>query len=101
MKLLGFTEEITSCDCCGKSDLKGTYAFDNGVYYGSSCAQKVTNVSSDLLKIAKIKSEYNLVAFNQDSRIIELQNNITNAKTITERKELIKSLREIKEEYKK
>jgi hypothetical protein len=36
----GFTQDITTCDHCGKADLKGTYAVDdNGkiTYYGSIC----------------------------------------------------------------
>lgn len=40
-KILGFIEEITTCDCCGKSGLKGTLAVDiDGaiLYYGSTCA---------------------------------------------------------------
>jgi|694.fasta_scaffold84330_2 hypothetical protein len=46
--ILGFTEEITDCDCCGKSDLKGTYAISlNGYisYFGSVCAFKIHAVS--------------------------------------------------------
>lgn len=42
---LGFTEEVTSCDCCGRVDLKGTYAIEdlqNGgiMYFGCVCAAK-------------------------------------------------------------
>jgi len=41
--ILGFTEEISSCDCCGKSNLKGTWNVEvNGsIYYlGSTCVKK-------------------------------------------------------------
>lgn len=58
VRLLGFTEEITNCACCGKSDLKGTYAIDiNGdlTYFGSVCAFKLHGVSYDEQK--KVKSE--------------------------------------------
>jgi len=47
-RILGFTDEITVCDCCGKADLKGTYAVDfegTIAYYGSVCAFKVQGVS--------------------------------------------------------
>lgn len=47
-KILGFTDEITECDCCGKADLKGTYAVslnDFISYFGSVCAFKVHAIS--------------------------------------------------------
>lgn len=41
-KLLGITDEITTCDCCGKSNLKFTVGFENEVgevvHYGRDCA---------------------------------------------------------------
>ena len=58
--ILGFTEDITSCDCCGKTDLKGTYAIDfNGdiCYYGSVCAFKVQGITFEEQK--QVKKEYN------------------------------------------
>lgn len=43
MKLLGITDQINTCDCCGKTDLKCTVAFQKEdltiVYYGRICAQ--------------------------------------------------------------
>ena len=46
MKHLGKTDSVTTCDCCGKSGLKVTYAveLDCGevVYYGSTCVVKHT-----------------------------------------------------------
>jgi len=40
-KVLGYTENVTICDRCGKHELKGTYAVDtpeNGIIYmGSTC----------------------------------------------------------------
>lgn len=58
MILLGTTEEVTVCDCCGKSNLKKTIAFDNCgeiVYYGVVCASNETGKTSDEIK-ANIKS---------------------------------------------
>jgi len=46
-KILGYTEDVTICDCCGKSDLKGTYAIEfNGEigYFGSVCAFKLHGI---------------------------------------------------------
>lgn len=54
--ILGYTDEITTCDCCGKVDLKGTYAIDfNGdiSYYGSVCAFKVQGVTFEEQKEVK------------------------------------------------
>lgn len=44
-RVLGFTESVTSCDCCGKTDLKGTYAMEHiqsgeKSYFGCICAGK-------------------------------------------------------------
>lgn len=54
--ILGYTDEITTCDCCGKVDLRGTYAIDfNGdiSYYGSLCAFKVQGVTFEEQKEVK------------------------------------------------
>src|SRR5690606_5631667 len=41
-KVLGITDEITACDCCGKKNLKCTVAVETEdgevVYYGRDCA---------------------------------------------------------------
>lgn len=42
-KIIGFTDSVNECDCCGKSGLKGTFCVEiNGkeLYYGSTCAFK-------------------------------------------------------------
>jgi hypothetical protein len=44
-RFLGTTEEVTTCDLCGRKDLKNTVAlepFEGGeiVYYGSDCAAR-------------------------------------------------------------
>jgi len=44
MKLLGITDQFNTCDCCGKTDLKCTVAFqqEDGtiIYYGRICATR-------------------------------------------------------------
>lgn len=39
----GYTDSINECDCCGKTNLKGTFLlvdeFNNEFYYGSTCAK--------------------------------------------------------------
>ena len=40
-KILGITDDVTTCDCCGKTNLKKTVVLDNGsetVFYGVDCA---------------------------------------------------------------
>lgn len=56
-KVLGFTDEITTCACCGRVDLKGTYAIENAgtgaiEHYGSVCAFKAYNLTVKELKAA-------------------------------------------------
>lgn len=48
--ILGFTDEVTSCDLCGKPELKGTYVLQeydaegnpvgDHVHFGSTCGRK-------------------------------------------------------------
>jgi len=54
--IIGYTDSVTECECCGKIDLKGTYCIDiDGVelYYGSVCAFKNHGVSMEAQKEAK------------------------------------------------
>lgn len=48
---LGTSDEVTTCDCCGKRDLKSTVALCIGeavdpVFYGVSCAAKALKVAA-------------------------------------------------------
>lgn len=49
MRYLGMTDEVTACDCCGKSDLQRTVAFETEdgevVHYGTTCAARHTGKS--------------------------------------------------------
>lgn len=43
MTIIGFTDSVNTCECCGKTELKGTYCIIlDGIelYYGSVCAFK-------------------------------------------------------------
>jgi recombinational DNA repair protein (RecF pathway) len=43
IKILGFTDSVNECDCCGKTGIKGTFAVSiegNEFHYGSTCAHK-------------------------------------------------------------
>lgn len=45
---LGLTDEVTTCECCGKSELKATVALetlDGGiVHYGTTCATRALGI---------------------------------------------------------
>lgn len=45
MKVLGYTDEVTTCDCCGKTNLRGSFGVETDagevLYYGSVCVNRV------------------------------------------------------------
>ncbi len=54
--IIGYTDSINECDCCGKVDLKGTYCVEvDGVefYFGSVCAFKNHGIGYKSQKEAK------------------------------------------------
>lgn len=43
MKMLGINDDVTTCECCGKTNLKCTVVLTNGegeVHYGRDCAAR-------------------------------------------------------------
>lgn len=45
MKVLGTTDEVTTCELCGRADLKFTVALESSggiVHYGRDCAARAT-----------------------------------------------------------
>ena len=49
IKVLGFTDSITTCDLCGKSELKGTYSVDSEgqiFHLGSTCVGKKNGLNA-------------------------------------------------------
>ena len=72
-KIIGFTDKVNECDCCGKTELKGTYCISidgNEFYYGSTCASNTINVSSDEIKkeVKKIELEKNIDVLVADAK---------------------------------
>jgi hypothetical protein len=64
-KIIGFTDKVNECDCCGKTDLKGTYAIDvdgQEMYYGSVCAANTIGVDTKAIKkaVSQIKTIENI-----------------------------------------
>jgi hypothetical protein len=54
MKALYITDEITTCECCGRSELKATVAMqlnDGGIlFYGRSCAARNSGKTTKQIK---------------------------------------------------
>lgn len=53
IKMMGISDEITTCECCGKSNLKRTVALsiDGEIkYYGVDCAASAMKVSKGVAK---------------------------------------------------
>lgn len=50
VEFLGTSDEVSTCDCCGKSNLKSTVAISieggEAVYYGVVCAARALNRSA-------------------------------------------------------
>lgn len=53
-RVLGFDEAITTCDCCGKANLKGTFAVERAdgqiLHYGSVCVTRHTSKPSKVVR---------------------------------------------------
>lgn len=66
VKLLGISDDVTTCDCCGRTGLKRTVAMEIGdgslpVYYGTSCAANALRVGNGKkLSNTELTAEANL-----------------------------------------
>lgn len=52
-RVLGTTDENTTCDICGRTELRGTVALqsdDETVYAGSDCASRLTGRPARIIK---------------------------------------------------
>ncbi len=64
-KIIGFTDKVNECDCCGRTELKGTYCISidsNELYYGVTCAANAVGSTSKDIKeqVKKIDLEKNI-----------------------------------------
>jgi hypothetical protein len=69
-KILGFTESVNECGCCGKTELKGTYAVeinDTILHYGSTCVKRNLGLKKDSEVKSEVKKQYaiNLAKANE------------------------------------
>ena len=54
MKILGYDESFNTCDCCGKTNLKGTFTVEtdagDDLHYGSICVTRHTGKPAKQVK---------------------------------------------------
>ena len=68
VKILGITDEVTTCGCCGRNGLKKTIALEIGestvpTYYGTQCAAKALRFGrGGKLTVVKITAEASLAS---------------------------------------
>lgn len=53
-KVLGYEEAVNTCDCCGKTDLKGTFAVERAdgeiLYFGCVCVTRHTGKAAKVVR---------------------------------------------------
>jgi hypothetical protein len=53
-RVLGWDEAVNTCDCCRKSDLKGTFAVERGdgeiLHFGSVCVTRHTGKAAKVVR---------------------------------------------------
>lgn len=61
VRFLGTTDDVTTCECCGRADLKSTVALSidgaDPVYFGSDCAARAIGRSVAEIKRATKKAD--------------------------------------------
>lgn len=62
VRYLGSTDDVTTCECCGRADLKSTVALrltedSEPVYFGVTCAAKALSVGVKEIKAATAKAD--------------------------------------------
>ena len=77
LQIIAFVDNVTECQCCGKKDLKGTYAMapkelelqniqeNDVIYYGRVCGARAAMISTKELdnEIKKIKTKKETLDF--------------------------------------
>lgn len=85
-RIIGFTDSINECDCCGKTELKGVYVIadelDNELYFGRICGAKAAKID--------VKTLENTIKTIKTNK--ELENAVKNAKSKYDECKIIKSL---------
>lgn len=100
-RILALTDSVTTCDCCGRENLKNTYAVTDDMggefYYGTTCVKRnlgytKEEIQRDLNKtINMAQNEYEF-----EKKSITIQN----LNMIEEKKEYKKLRQQIADKYK-
>lgn len=91
LRIIGYTDTINTCDCCGKVDLKGVYVmadeFDNEFYYGSVCGAKASNISI-------VEFNNNVKVFKSEDKKLRLLNDLlSNVKSSYDERNILRFIR--------
>lgn len=66
MRVLGINDEVTTCECCGRSELKCTVVLEttNGgmVHYGRQCAVKAIKAANGFCGL-RTQRDFNWAAY--------------------------------------
>ena len=46
MEILGTTDEVTTCECCGRADLRRTVCLSDGRHLGTECAARALSTTA-------------------------------------------------------
>jgi len=88
-RIIGYTDSITECDCCGKTELKGVYVMadelDNELYFGKVCGAKAAQID--------VKTLDNTIKFIKTNK--ELENAVKNAKSKYDESKIVNSLNKL------
>lgn len=73
IKVLGYTTDFNQCECCGKSDLRGTVSIldlntDVVLHFGTTCAVNA-NKYDDLNALSLVKKEISFLKRDREDSI--------------------------------
>ncbi len=90
-KVLGYEEAVTTCDCCGKAELKGTFAVERAdgeiLHFGSVCVtrhtgkaaravrQEAKDATAERLRTANAELRSHPAVIADQAKIAELHRN--------------------------
>lgn len=95
-RIIGYTDSVNECECCGKKELKGTYCLEidgEELYYGSVCAFKNHGLSIEDQKelkktFTKEQKDKALYELHIAPLKVQLAEKIDSTFTITDREQL-------------
>lgn len=84
MKIVGITDTVTTCDCCGRKGLKKTVVLSNGdnakLYYGTGCAAMALHGYSDASLNNRIRKEAITAQSYAEQRAKDIERKVAGAK---------------------